>query len=163
MVRHSPEAPKNRCKRRSSPVSRQLRTMEAKKLHPYSLRGQVEFQKSQALCVLNTQTPGRNYIRARPAPPHFGQKTFFRERGGGVYLGGEVYILKPPTAGFYTPPPPLLHRPPTPRRVFPGVGGWGCIKFGPVQTPPLFVHNNRSQPLLTSGRALHTKDGVNIL
>ena len=35
-----------------------------------------------------------------PPPPRFGQKTFFRERGGGVY------VSKPPAAGFYTPPHP---------------------------------------------------------
>ena len=39
-----------------------------------------------------------------------------------------MYILKPPAAGFYTPPP-LLYAP-TPRRVFSRVGG--VIKFGPV-------------------------------
>ena len=42
---------------------------------------------------------------------------------------GGVYILQPPAAGFLYAPP-LFYTPPTPRRVFSGVGG-GCIKFGP--------------------------------
>ena len=46
-----------------------------------------------------------------PPPPPFGQKTFFQGEGrGGV-------ILKPPTAGFYTPP--LFYTPPP-------------LEFGPV-------------------------------
>ena len=69
------------------------------------------------------QAPGRNFIPPPPLRPHFGQKTSFRERGGGVY------ILKPPAAGFYTPP--LFYTPPTPRRVFSGVGGVGVYKIWP--------------------------------
>ena len=62
-----------------------------------------------------------------PLPLHtiFGQKAFFRGRGG-----GGLYFEPPPRQDFYTPPP-LFLRPPTPRRVFSGVGAWGCIKFGP--------------------------------
>ena len=41
-----------------------------------------------------------------------------------------MYILKPPAARFLYAPP--FYTPPTPRRVFSWVGGWGCIKFGPV-------------------------------
>ena len=41
-----------------------------------------------------------------------------------------MYILRPHAAGILYPPP--FYTPPTPRRVFSGVGGWGCIKFGPV-------------------------------
>ena len=28
--------------------------------------------------------------------------------------------------------PPPFYTPPTPRRVISGVGGWGCINFGPA-------------------------------
>ena len=57
-------------------------------------------------------------------PPHFWPEGIFQGRG--------VYILKPHAAGIlYAPPPPFIH-PPTPRRVFSGAGGWGCIKFGPA-------------------------------
>ena len=42
--------------------------------------------------------PGRNYIRPPPPPPHFGEKTFFRERGGGVYFEA------PPRQDFIRPP-----------------------------------------------------------
>ena len=41
-----------------------------------------------------------------------------------------VYILRPHAAGILYAPP--FYTPPTPRRVFSGVGVWGCIKFGPV-------------------------------
>ena len=44
-----------------------------------------------------------------------------------------VYILRPHAAGILYAPP--FYTPPTPRRVFSGVGGWGCIKFGPVTFP----------------------------
>ena len=49
----------------------------------------------------------------------------------GIFKGeGGVYILKPPMAGvLYSPP--LVYAPPTPRRVFSGVGGWACMKVGP--------------------------------
>ena len=84
----------------------------------------------QCRCPLQEQTlhydlsdPGRNY-RPPPLPPISARRPFSEREGGGVY------IWKPPAAGFYTPP--LFYTPPTPRRVFSGVGGWGCIKFGPV-------------------------------
>ena len=70
--------------------------------------------------------PGRNYKRPPPPFPPISARRPFAETGGGAGL----YILKPPAAGFYTPP--LFYTPPTPRRVFSGVWGWGCIKFGPV-------------------------------
>ena len=41
-----------------------------------------------------------------------------------------MYILRPHAAGILYAPP--FYTPPTPRRVFSGVGGWGCIKIGPV-------------------------------
>ena len=68
--------------------------------------------------------PGGNYIHPPPSP-HFWPKGIFQGRGGGVY------ILSPHAAGILYPPPPF-YTPPTPKRVFLGVGGWGCIKFGPV-------------------------------
>ena len=43
-----------------------------------------------------------------------------------------MYILRPHAAGILYPPP--FYTPPTPRRAFSGVGGWGCINFGPVLT-----------------------------
>ena len=46
------------------------------------------------------------YTPPFPPPPQFGQKTFFRERGGGVY------ILKPPRQDFIRPP--LFYAPPHP-------------------------------------------------
>ena len=59
-----------------------------------------------------------------PHPPHFWLKGIFPGRGVGVY------ILSPYAAGIFSPPPPPVFHPPTPRRVFSGVGGWGCVKFG---------------------------------
>ena len=53
-----------------------------------------------------------------PPAPHFGQKAFLRERMGGLYfehLRGKFKDL------IY----PLFDMPPTPRRVFSGVGGGG--------------------------------------
>ena len=41
-----------------------------------------------------------------------------------------MYILRPRAAGILHAPP--FYTPPAPRRVFSGVGGWGCIKSGPV-------------------------------
>ena len=65
-------------------------------------------------------------IYAPPPPsPHFWLKGIFQGRGVGVY------ILRPHAPGILYAPP--FYTPPTPRRVFSGVGGWGCIKFGPVQ------------------------------
>ena len=77
--------------------------------------------------------PGKNYKPPPPLPP-FARKEF---------LGG-AYILKPPRQEFYTPP--LFYTLPTPRRVFSGVGGWGCIKIGPVketirQIPTLSINS----------------------
>ena len=59
-----------------------------------------------------------------PPLPHFWPKGIFQGRGVGVY------ILRPRAAGILYAPP--FYTPPTPRRVFSGVGGWGCIKIGPV-------------------------------
>ena len=73
--------------------------------------------------------PGRNYIHPPPPPPISGPKAFFREGVG-------VYILRPQAVGILYAPP--FYTPPTPRRVFSGVGGWGCIKFGPVLKFPEF-------------------------
>ena len=61
-----------------------------------------------------------------PPSPHSGQNAFFRGGGWGVY------ILRGARQEFYTPP--------TPRRVFSGVGGWGCIKFSPVPYSRGFVN-----------------------
>ena len=41
-----------------------------------------------------------------------------------------MYILRPHAAGILYAP--RFYTPPTPRRVILGVGGWACIKFGPV-------------------------------
>ena len=63
------------------------------------------------------------YTPPHPPPLISGQKAFFSGGGG-------VYILSPHAAGILYAPP--FYTPSTPRRVFLGVGGWGCIKFGPV-------------------------------
>ena len=50
--------------------------------------------------------------------------------------GGGVYFEAPRGRNFIRPP---FYTPPTPRRVFSGVGGWACIKFGPVFLPPFLA------------------------
>ena len=60
---------------------------------------------------------GITYAPPPPSPPPmFDQKASLRGRGC-------VYLWSSPRQDFYTPP--------TFRRVFSGVGGWGCIKSGP--------------------------------
>ena len=66
--------------------------------------------------------PGRNYI-CPPPSPHFWSKGVFQGRGVGVY------ILRPHAAGILYAPP--FYTPPTPRRVFSGVGGVGVYKIRP--------------------------------
>ena len=66
-----------------------------------------------------------------PSGPPFLAKRHFPGEGVGVY------ILRPARQEFYTPPP--FYTPPTFRRVFSGVGGWGCIKIGPVKKFQKFV------------------------
>ena len=69
-----------------------------------------------------------------------------------------MYILKPPAAGIlYTP---LFYTPPTPRGVFSGVGGWGCIKCGHVTTLRLNVFLLGDASLLTVGVFLLTVELV---
>ena len=60
-----------------------------------------------------------NYIPPPPPPPHFWPKGIFQGRGVGVY------ILRPHAAGILYAPP--FYTPPTPRRVFSGVGGGGGV------------------------------------
>ena len=55
-------------------------------------------------------------------PLHFWAEGTFKGEGGGLY------ILKLPAAGFSYAPP--FYTPPTPRRVFSGVGG-GLYKIWP--------------------------------
>ena len=73
------------------------------------------------------QFSGETLYTPPPPSPHFWLKGIFQGRGVGVY------ILRPHAAGILYPPPPF-YTPPTPSRVFLGVGGWGCIKFGPVSS-----------------------------
>ena len=68
--------------------------------------------------------PGKDHIRPPPLPPFLARRHFSREGGGGVYFEA------PRSRNFIRPPP--FYTPPTPRRVFSGVGGWGCMKFGPI-------------------------------
>ena len=71
-------------------------------------------------------------VYAPPPSPISGQKEFSRwPKGIFQGRGVGVYILRPHAAGILSPPPPF-YTPPTPRRVFSGAGGWGCIKSGPV-------------------------------
>ena len=57
-----------------------------------------------------------------PLTPFLAQRHFSGEGGGGVYS----------EAPRGRKPPPFMHPPPTPRRVFSGVGEWGRVNFGPV-------------------------------
>ena len=68
--------------------------------------------------------PGRNYIP--PPSPHFWPKVIFQGRG----VGGFLYFQARRGRNFIHPPP--LYTPPTPGNLFSWVGGWGCIKFGPI-------------------------------
>ena len=61
-----------------------------------------------------------------PPPPFLAKRHFPGEGGGGVYF-------EAPRGRNFIPPPPLLYTPTPTRRVFSGVGGWGCIKFGSVK------------------------------
>ena len=58
-----------------------------------------------------------------PPPPHFWLKGIFEGRGWGCIFWG------PTRQEFYNPPP--FYAPPTPRRVFSGVGGVGVYKIWP--------------------------------
>ena len=69
-----------------------------------------------------------------PLPPFLAIRHFSGEGGGGVYF-------EAPRQEFYAPPP--FYTPPTPRRVILGVGGWACIKFGPV-----FFSMQQNEPFL---------------
>ena len=76
----------------------------------------------------------RSEIIYAPPPPHFfNQKRFFREGMGGIF--------QTPRGRNFIVPPPLLYTP-HPRRVFSRVGGWGRIKFGPVETEPEFQRHD---------------------
>ena len=84
-------------------------------------------------------------IYAPPPSPHLWLKGIFQGRGVGVY------ILRPHAAGILYAPP--FYTPPTPRRVFSGVGGWGCIKLGPVNSEIVFCKagNQIFVPVLAGG------------
>ena len=69
-----------------------------------------------------------NLYTPPPTHPHFWPWGIFQGGGWGCIFWG------PTRQEFYTPPP--FYTPPTPRRVFSGVGGWACIKFGPVCFSP---------------------------
>ena len=77
-------------------------------------------------CRVISAFSSREKLYTPPPPlPHFWPEGIFQGRGGGV-----VYFEAPRGRNFIRPP--LLYTPPTPRRVFSGVAGWGCIKIGPV-------------------------------
>ena len=76
------------------------------------------------------RTTSRQYLQgaiiyAPPPPPFLAKRHFPGEGGGGVYF-------EAPRGRNCIRPPPPFYTPPTPRRVFSGVGGWGCVNFGPV-------------------------------
>ena len=71
-----------------------------------------------------------------PPSPHFWPKGIFQGRGMGVY------ILSPHAAGILYAPPPFIH-PPTPRRVFSGVGGVGVYKIWPRKKVYVFASKHR--------------------
>ena len=77
-----------------------------------------------AACCLSLSSREDLYTPPPPSP-HFWPKGIFQGRGVGV-----VYFEAPRGRNFIRPPP--FYTPPTPRRVISGVGGWGCIKFGPA-------------------------------
>ena len=67
------------------------------------------------------------YIPPPPPPsPNFWPRGHFSVRG--------MYIREAPAAGI-SYAPRLFYAPPTPRKVFSGVGG--CINFGPVEKSPI--------------------------
>ena len=88
--------------------------------------------------MCQSEVPGRNYIHPPPPPPYFWLKGIFQGRGVGVY------ILRPHEAGILYAPP--FYTPPTPRRVISGVGGWGCIKIGPVEVTEFCLQSSPSLP-----------------
>ena len=61
--------------------------------------------------------PGRKKIRPPPLLPFFGAEGIFKGRGGGGCIS-EAHLRQ----DFYSPPH-LFHTPPSPGRVFSGVGG----------------------------------------
>ena len=83
----------------------------------------LSLRKNGLTSLIKEVSPGKNSIRPPPLSPFCGQKGIFGGEGGGVYN------LEPPRQEFYTPP--LFYTPPTPRRVFSGVGGVGVYKIWP--------------------------------
>ena len=73
----------------------------------------------------------REKLYPPPPSPHFWPISIFQGRGVGVY------ILSPHAAGILYAPP--FYTPPTPRRVFSGVGGWGCTWVKPGRFGSFFV------------------------
>ena len=74
-------------------------------------------------CVCVPQIQGEIIYAPPPSPPFLAIRHFSGEGGGGAYF-------EAPRGRNFIPPP--FYTPPTLRRVILGVGGWGCIKFGPV-------------------------------
>ena len=62
-----------------------------------------------------------------PPPPPISVRHFLGEGGEGVYFEA------PRGRNFIPPPPPFLYTPPHPQKLIFRVGGWGCIKVGPVK------------------------------
>ena len=80
-----------------------------------------------------------------PPSPHFWLKGIFQGRGVGVY------ILRPHAAGILYAPPPF-YTPPTPRRVFSGVGGVGVYKIWPRICFAVGTKHAGTLPALSSRR-----------
>ena len=63
------------------------------------------------------------------SPPHVWLTRVFQGRGGVLFEAPRGRNCIPPSSYIYI----YIYTPPTPRRAFSGVGGWGCIKSGPVK------------------------------
>ena len=91
------------------------------------------------VCFRAPFLPSREKLYTPPPLPHFWPERNF-------YGGGGGYILKPPRQEFFSPP--LFYTPPTPRRVFSGVG---VYKIWPLSSHPFsLIFTTTTSPRFTS-------------